>query len=150
MYARILVPHDGSPASERGLIEAVGLAAALRARLVILSVTTGVARAAEKAAARSFEESTSQALADCTALVDAAAARATEVGVPCVKVVVDSRARSVAQVILDEAASRECDLIVMGTHGRKGLSRVVLGSDAETVARGADVPVMLVRPPAKA
>jgi len=76
-------------------------------------------------------------------------ARAVELGVECEKAVVDSRTHSVAQVILEEAVSRRCDLIVMGTHGRRGMSRVVLGSDAEAVLRGAPVPVMLVRLPVK-
>jgi nucleotide-binding universal stress UspA family protein len=149
MYARILVPFDGSPTSERGLIEAAGLAAALRARLVVMTISTGFVGAVEMSAVRSCDDAAAQALADSKKLVDAAAARAVEVGIECDKVVVDSRTRSVARVILEEAASRRCDLIVMGTHGRKGLSRVVLGSDAEAVLRGADVPVMLVRAPEK-
>jgi len=149
MYARILVPFDGSPTSERGLAEAVGLAAALKSRLVLLTISTGFVGAVEMSAVRSYDESAAQALAESRRLLDGAAARALEVGVECDKVVVDSRTRSVAQVILEEAASRKCDLIVMGTHGRKGLSRVVVGSDAEAVLQGASVPVVLVRQPAR-
>jgi len=147
MYARILVPFDGSPTAERGLIEAVGLAATLKSRVVILIVSTGFVGAVEMASVRSYDEAAERALAECTALVDAAVARAVEVGVECERAVVDSRTRSVAQVILEEAASRKCDLIVMGTHGRKGVSRLLLGSDAEAVLRGAQLPVMLVRLP---
>jgi nucleotide-binding universal stress UspA family protein len=147
MYARILVPFDGSPTAERGLIEAVNVAAAMKSRVVVLIVSTGLVGAMEMASVRSYDEAAAQMLAECTALADGAVARAKEVGGECERAVVDSRTRSVAQVILEEAASRKCDLIVMGTHGRKGVSRLVLGSDAEAVIRGARVPVMLVRLP---
>jgi len=149
MYARILVPFDGSPTAERGLIEAVNLAAAMKSRVVVLIVSTGFVGAMETASARSYDEAAAQALAECTAVVDAAVARAIEVGVQCERAVVDGRTRSVAQVIVEEASSRQCDLIVMGTHGRKGVSRLVLGSDAEAVVRGARVPVLLVRLPGR-
>jgi nucleotide-binding universal stress UspA family protein len=149
MYARILVPFDGSPTAERGLIEAVNVAAAMKSRVVVLIVSTGLVGAMEMASVRSYDEAAAQMLAECTALADGAVARAIEVGVQCERAVVDSRTRSVAQVILEEAAARKCDLIVMGTHGRKGVSRLVLGSDAEAVIRGARVPVMLVRLPGR-
>jgi len=48
-------------------------------------------------------------------------------------------------VVVGEAEKAGCDLIVMGTHGRRGLSRLTLGSDAELVVRHAPVPVLLVR-----
>jgi len=147
MYARILVPFDGSPTAERGLIEGVNIAATMKSRVVVLIVSAGFFGAVEMASVRSYDETAAQALAECTALVDAAVSRATEVGVECERAVVDGRTRSVAQVILEEASARKCDLIVMGTHGRKGVSRLVLGSDAEAVVRGAQVPVMLVRLP---
>jgi len=51
----------------------------------------------------------------------------------------------IADVIVEEATSSDCDLIVMGTHGRRGFSRLMLGSDAELVVRTAEVPVLLVR-----
>ncbi len=53
----------------------------------------------------------------------------------------------VADAILQEAKDSACDLIVIGTHGRRGLSRALLGSDAEQVLRQSPVPVLLVRAP---
>ena len=50
-----------------------------------------------------------------------------------------------ARLILEAALQWRADLIVMGTHGRRGVSRAVLGSDAETVLRKATVPVLFVR-----
>jgi nucleotide-binding universal stress UspA family protein len=51
----------------------------------------------------------------------------------------------VADTIAERIAARACDLVVMGTHGRRGASRWVMGSDAEIVARHSPVPVLLVR-----
>jgi nucleotide-binding universal stress UspA family protein len=51
----------------------------------------------------------------------------------------------VADVVVEEAAKSGCDLIVMGTHGRRGFSRLALGSDADLVVRSSPVPVLLVR-----
>ena len=53
----------------------------------------------------------------------------------------------VAYAILQEAKSAGCDLIVIGTHGRRGFVRALLGSDAESVLRESSVPVLLVRAP---
>lgn len=55
----------------------------------------------------------------------------------------------VADAIVHEAREAGCDLIVIGTHGRRGLSRALLGSDAERVLRQSHVPVLLVREPQK-
>jgi nucleotide-binding universal stress UspA family protein len=51
----------------------------------------------------------------------------------------------IASIVIDEARSSGCDLIVMGTHGRRGFSRLALGSDADLVVRESPVPVLLVR-----
>jgi nucleotide-binding universal stress UspA family protein len=51
----------------------------------------------------------------------------------------------IATVVVDEARSSGCDLIVMGTHGRRGFNRLALGSDADLVVRESPVPVLLVR-----
>ena len=51
---------------------------------------------------------------------------------------------SAAEVVLDHAQEIDADLIVMGTHGRRGMRRLVLGSDAEQIVRQADVPVLLL------
>jgi nucleotide-binding universal stress UspA family protein len=58
---------------------------------------------------------------------------------------VESLGDGVAQTILRQVRKIKPDLIVLGTHGRRGLARVVVGSDAETVLREATVPVLLVR-----
>jgi nucleotide-binding universal stress UspA family protein len=59
--------------------------------------------------------------------------------------------KRVAEVIVEQCGQHACDLLVMGTHGRRGLGRLTMGSDAEEVVRTSTVPVLLVRdvpPPA--
>jgi len=63
---------------------------------------------------------------------------------------VETAGYGVADVILKQAKKTRADLIVMGTHGRRGVARLVMGSDAEGVVRGAPVPVLLVRSADKA
>jgi nucleotide-binding universal stress UspA family protein len=59
--------------------------------------------------------------------------------------IVECFGRRASDVILEEAAAWPADLIVVGTHGRRGIGRALLGSDAEQIARSATVPVLLVR-----
>ena len=60
---------------------------------------------------------------------------------------VDPMGKTVQQRVLSEAETWEADLIVIGTHGRRGVRRMVLGSSAEGILRSAHVPVLLVRSP---
>ena len=77
--------------------------------------------------------------------IGAAAALAKKSKVTADTAQVQSHGRYVSEVILDNAKTWRADLIVMGTHGRRGLNRLLLGSDAERVLREASVPVLLVR-----
>jgi len=147
MYARILVPVDGRPASKLALDEAIRLAAGTHAVLVIMAVASGFVGAMELASTPAFQDSSVPPLAATTELVESAAARARAAGVPCEEVVVDSAGRSLARALLDEGAAWNCDLIVMGVPGRCGLTRVALGNEAESVLRRATIPVMLVHAP---
>ena len=70
---------------------------------------------------------------------------AQERGVKCEAKVIDGGATPVCDVILDQIAAQHCDLVAMGTHGRRGLKRLTLGSDAELVVRRSTVPVLLAK-----
>jgi len=59
--------------------------------------------------------------------------------------VIQSSGERVARIVVEQAALWKADLIVLGTHGRRGVDRVLMGSDAELVARTSPVPVLLVR-----
>jgi nucleotide-binding universal stress UspA family protein len=147
MYKRILVPVDGSPTANRGLKEALRLAKAHRARLCLLHVVEEffVAQAGE---AIVYAEEMFDALkASGRKVLARAQAAAKKSGVPARTVLVESIAQPVADVIVRQARRFKADLIVLGTHGRRGVRRVVLGSDAEQVVRLAQAPVLLVRAP---
>lgn len=143
MYHRILVPIDGSGTADRGLREAIGLAAIQNSRLKILHVVDGPLPVVSKVPAGANPEDSLPA-AELLVQAQVAAAQA--------GVAADAAARGrgeqrLADVIVDEACLHDCDLIVMGTHGRHGVIRLAAGSAAEEVVRISPVPVLLVRHP---
>jgi nucleotide-binding universal stress UspA family protein len=77
--------------------------------------------------------------------LERSAALAEKAGVTASVAMIDADGRPVSDVILAEAKKFRADLIVMGTHGRRGINRLLLGSDAERVLRDATVPVLLIR-----
>lgn len=145
MYKHLLVPADGSPAGERGLREAIALAADQHAQLTVLTVIDEFPLGLEMATVVNLQEVLTELRRAGQDLLDQAAEAARAAGVQADTLLRDVMKRSVADIILEEAAGRGCDLIVMGTHGRRGLRRLTLGSDAELVVRLATVPVLLVR-----
>jgi nucleotide-binding universal stress UspA family protein len=145
MYSRILVPIDGSPTAGRGLAEAIAIARVMRSTLVLLHVVDDYPLMVALATAVQVEESRAAQQRSASALLAAAAASALREGVATQSVLREVSGVPVADAILEVARERRCELIVMGTHGRRGLSRLTLGSDAELVLRQAPVPVVLVR-----
>ena len=84
-------------------------------------------------------------LATARALLEKAAKPLRDGGLSVAAHVVESGNHRVSELIVQQAKDEHCDLIILGTHGRRGIDRLLLGSDAEQVARIAPVPVMLVR-----
>ena len=145
MYKLILVPLDGSVAAERGLHEAIDLARSLAARLSFLHVIDTYPLFAEYASAVAFQDSMQLLHSHGQALLAKAALQAQQHGVQATQQIREAVGERAAHVIVDEAGKQGCDLIVMGTHGRRGLSRLLMGSDAELVLRTSPVPVLMVR-----
>jgi nucleotide-binding universal stress UspA family protein len=143
MYKRILVPVDGSTTSMNGLEKAIRLCKASGARLRILHVVDGIAFSREHsmftATAEKFRESGRKLLKE-------AMARARKQQVRAESRMVENLTGRAADTIAKEAGKWKADVIVMGTHGRRGFNRLMLGSDAELVARTATVSVLLVQP----
>jgi nucleotide-binding universal stress UspA family protein len=144
-YRKILVAVDGSPAATKGLREAVRLAKAQGARLCIVHVLDELFAFAGQDGfgpmydmLPGFREGGKRVLAKAKAL-------AAKSGVPAQTVMREVVGGPAAGPIVREAAKQGADLIVLGTHGRRGVRRLVLGSDAEQVVRSARVPVLLVR-----
>jgi nucleotide-binding universal stress UspA family protein len=145
MYQRILVPVDGSAAADRGVQEAVRLASTLNARLLFLHVLDDYPM---------LQEMTTQGALDAMLrdlrhagldLLARARQAAEQASVHCETVMREVAGRRVADVIVDQVGQHHCDLVVIGTHGRRGFARLALGSDAEQVVRHSPVPVLLVR-----
>lgn len=145
MYRRILVPLDGSAASQRGLEEALRLARPSEASIVLLHVIEAYPLMPEMASAAAFEQIDAALREAGNQLLQAAHERVRAAGVACESHVVDAAAARVCDVVVAQAAKHRCDLIVMGTHGRRGLQHALIGSDAERVLRMSNLPVLLVR-----
>jgi nucleotide-binding universal stress UspA family protein len=145
MYKRILVPYDGSEPSRAGLREAIDLAADSGATLVVLHVVSELPLLMGGEAYVNYRELVEILNKTGQQLAQEAVGIAEKDGVKCESNVVDGGATAVCDVILDQIAAKRCDLVVMGTHGRRGLKRLTLGSDAELVVRRSSVPVLLAK-----
>jgi nucleotide-binding universal stress UspA family protein len=137
---------DGSETSKLGLHHAIGLAKEQRARVRVLNVLDDLAMATMDEGypvdMTRFMESMRKAGKKA---LDEGAALAEKAGVSASTAMVETHGRRVSDVILADAKTFRADLIVMGTHGRRGLNRLLLGSDAERVLHDAPVPVLLIR-----
>jgi nucleotide-binding universal stress UspA family protein len=146
MYKRILVPVDGSTTSMNGLEKAIRLSKASKAKLRILHVVDGIAFSREHsmftATAEKFRESGGK-------LIKEVMARVKKEKIQADSRMVENLTGRAADTIAKEASKWKADVIVMGTHGRRGFNRLMLGSDAELVARTATVSVLLVQPSKK-
>lgn len=149
MYRRILVPIDGSSTAQRGFEEALALAKRLDASLVLLNVVEVYPMMMEMATATTWESVTNGLRDAGRDVVERARRQAIDAGVACEAHLEDASAARVCDVIVDTAKEHGCDLIVLGTHGRRGVQHALIGSDAERVLRQAPVPVLLVRAPEK-
>lgn len=152
MYRRILVPIDGSPTSNRGLDEAIGLASDQKAKICLLHVVdelivTGGVDGMMYMPPSYIDEFVRALRAGGKKLLGRAEAKVRTRGIEVEAVLLETVGRRVADLIIRQARKWRADVIVLGTHGRRGLSRVVMGSDAELVLRETPVPVLLVRSP---
>lgn len=151
MYQHILVPIDGSATSNKGLDQAISLARLTGGRLrlvhVIDELSLALAMGVYAGASAGWQ---GELRADAFKLLEAARARAAEKSVDADTVLLDTYQGKVHEQVLAEADRSHSDLIVLGTHGRRGWDRWLLGSSAEQILRMARVPVLLVRAPEEA
>jgi len=139
MYDEILVPTDGSPAADAAIEHAVDLADKYDARVHALYVVDGAAYSTLEAGSEIVIEALEAEGEEATERV---AGAADDAGVVATTTVTTGTAY---RTIQDYVGDNDIDLIVMGTHGRQGLDRYLLGSVTERVVRTSDVPVMTVR-----
>ena len=147
MFDNILVPSDRSSLSQKAVKEAIALAKVTGSKITLLHVypkfsgspygTYGPAEdVLEEAHNRQSREQAEKLFASVRKQADAA-------GVPFASVLVESN--DVWKQIIAVARKRKCDLICMASHGRRGLSGVVLGSETHKVLTHSDIPVLVLR-----
>ncbi|HTT01328.1 MAG TPA: universal stress protein [Steroidobacteraceae bacterium] len=145
MYQRILVPIDGSATAAAGLREAMKLAKAQGGKIRLVHVVDD-APAISPAIYGAVYEGVVSALRKAAASVLAAGVdQVRQDDVPVDSQLVEIIGGPAGEYIVKEAKAWSADLIVCGTHGRRGIRRLVMGSDAEYIVRHSPVPVLLIR-----
>jgi nucleotide-binding universal stress UspA family protein len=146
MFERILVPIDGSDTARKGIVAAIGVAKMSGGCVRLLHVVDDLGADAEREATifaredavRAARTAARAALAEGRELVRAA-------GIAVDEILCDAGGERLCDRVVGAAQEWKADLIVLGTHGRRGVRRLLLGSDAEHILRVAPVPVLLVR-----
>jgi nucleotide-binding universal stress UspA family protein len=142
MYRRILVPVDGSATSNKALVAALQIAreGGGRVRLVHaldeLVYLSGYEYSGD--VIKIAREQASRVLSDAMAMAQSA-------GIPAEQDLVETPGTRLGDSVASHAREWDADLIVVGTHGRRGVGRVLLGSGAEQIIRCAPVPVLVIR-----
>lgn len=142
MYRRILVAVDGSATSNKALVAALQQARDHNGRVRLVHSLDDVL------AVSGFEyagELVGMARDGGAAVLAKALDIARSAGVEADTRLVENPAQRLGETIAQEAAQWNADLVVTGTHGRRGLGRVLLGSGAEQIIRAATVPVLVIR-----
>ncbi|UVW30218.1 universal stress protein [Massilia sp. H6] len=146
MYKRILVPTDGSELSEHAVTAAIEFARAFGSELIALSVAVPepVLQSLDGAMVLDPGQHVDALLEQAYAAVSAVAAQAQAAGLQCTPLT--RFALDPGEAIVEAVREQGCDLVVMGSHGRRGLSRLLAGSVTQAVLAYAPVPVMVLRP----
>lgn len=144
MYKQILCPIDGSSTSNCGMHEAIQLAKDQNAKIEFLNVIDNYFPIIDMSGDAHYTDITDILRENGKKTLEDAEETARLSGVSVSSKLVESMGQ-VSQAIINEVNKCHADLIVMGTHGIRGFERLVMGSDAETVARTSPVPVLLVR-----
>ncbi len=145
MFQRILVPTDGSELSEKAVQGAIDIASRINGSIVGLCVSqpypySPLTEGAIAGDAVGFENRSLEIATDHVERIKDAANKA---GVPCEAVV--TKSLEPYKDIVETAKKMNCDSIFMASHGRRGLNRLLLGSETQKVLAHADVPVVVYR-----
>lgn len=147
MFKRILVATDGSTLSKKAVASAIALAAQNDADLVALNVVPRYPRSYFEGAmtfsAEDIGRIEAQWAEKAREMLDAVSARAKASGVRVKTATVNSDL--VAEAIISAAKKHKSDLIVMASHGRKGIKRLLLGSETQHVLAHSALPVLVLR-----
>jgi len=148
MYANILLSTDGSDVARKGVKQGLALAKALNAKVTVITVSEPLPPAVgadalawipSKAEIDSFDAANKERAGK---VLDEAQAMAKQIGILAELLHVPNA--HPATTIIETAKSRGCDLVVMGSHGRRGLRKLFLGSQTSEVLADGSVPVLVV------
>jgi nucleotide-binding universal stress UspA family protein len=137
----VLVPIDGSETARLGLNEAIKLVKHLKADIRLIYVLDKVAKIPTEAV-QAFVD---HLRGDAQAAVHEATTAVRDAGIAVDSRVIEALGSEAGECIVKEAISWPADLIVCGTHGRRGVRRILMGSDAEYILRRSPVPVLMIR-----
>ena len=148
MFKNILLPTDGSPLSDKGVRRGIAFAKQIKARVTTIHVVPEFRSLADEgllptSAAQLRQRFVQEARARGQRIVDKVAKKAKAAGVRCKCVLAPSGVPY--ERIIAAARKEKCDLIFMSSHGRRGLSSVLLGSETAKVLTHSKVPVLVVR-----
>jgi nucleotide-binding universal stress UspA family protein len=150
MYANILLSTDGSDVARKGVKHGIALAKALNAKATVITVTQpweldygsghagGINPSQEE-----FDRFDAACKERAGKVLDEARAMAEQIGISAELLHVPNAYP--APAIIETAKSRGCDLIVMASHGRRGLRKLLLGSQTSEVLADGSLPVLVVR-----
>lgn len=145
MYKNILIATDGSELAHKAVVQGFALAKAVGAKVTVVTVTepwTAVVPG-EMGMAFPIDEYEKGASENAASILATVKGEADTTGVPCDTVHVSDQYP--AEGIIASAKAQGCDLIVMASHGRRGISRLLIGSQANQVVVHSTVPVLVVR-----
>lgn len=147
MYQRILVATDGSELSQKAVDSALQLAAKLGASVVAVKVVPPYPHSYFEGAMaidlKEIERTEAHWSAAAMKELEVVQAAAVAKGVTATPVVV--RADQVSEALIATAQKHHCDLVVMASHGRRGVSRMLLGSETQHVLTHSHIPVLVLR-----
>lgn len=144
MFQKILVPVDGSSTSKRALQAAISLAELTHAQILLIHVYTDIAYLVNEDYIN-YEELQKTIKLAGEKILSEAVESVREAGLMAQTKSIAAGNQKITQVILAEAEHWQADLIVIGSHGHSGFTRLLLGSVAEGVARNSPIPVLLIR-----
>ncbi len=142
MYKRILVPVDGSETSGKALAAAIGLAREGKGQIHLLHCVDDLAYMGAYDYTGSVINLVRE---DATKLLGEAVEACRAAGVDAVSTFIDTPGLRLGDTVAKQARDWGADLVVVGTHGRRGVDRLVMGSGAEQIIRMAPIPVLVIR-----
>jgi nucleotide-binding universal stress UspA family protein len=148
MFKHILIATDGSELADKAVVQGLALAKALNAKVTAVTVTepwdalsmAAIAEGRMRNPIPDYEERTAAA---ANRILWSVVDKAKKVDIPCTTIYVEDR--HPAEGIIETAQVQMCDLIVMASHGRRGLERLLIGSQANRVVTLSSVPVLICR-----